>query len=109
MRKYNVIFTNLTEEHQPVLEILEWEGERFTGRDWREKVLMHLDLLRMDDQQSDINACVLCNGEVVAVYNSVVCERPQTDWSDWGLIDYRHITNPRNMNSILARTVVLAE
>lgn len=106
MHKFDVIFTNLTQEHQPIMEMLSWEGERFTGRLWKERVLMHLDLLRMDNVQDDINCCVCRDGDVVAVLNSVVCERPQTDW---GIIEYRHVTNPRNLNSIMYRAVTLAE
>lgn len=109
MHNYDVIFTNLSAQHQPIMEILSWRAAKFTGRDWREKVLTHLDLLRMDNCRDDINACVICDGEVVAVLNSVICERPQTDWSDWGIIEYRHVTNPANMNSIMYRAVTLAE
>ena len=109
MHKYDVIFTNLTAEHQPIMAVLSWEGERFTGRLWKDRVLATLDLLRMDNVQDDINVCVCRNGDVVAVLNSVVCERPQTDWTDWGIIEYRHVTNPRNLNSIMYRAVTLAE
>lgn len=109
MSKYQVVISNLSDERYPIMEILEWSAARFTGRDWREKVLMSLDLMRMDNQQDDLNVCVLRDGDPIAVLNSVVCERPQTDWSDWGLIEYRHVTSPRTFNSIMYRQVTLAE